>query len=61
MADDPKERGPADRARINLKQRNEVAYWTKALRCTEEQLKVAVKAVGVMTADVRRYLGKRLP
>ena len=58
MADNLSNRGPADRARINVHESWELAYWCKELGVTEEQLKAAVRAVGVMTADVRRHLGK---
>lgn len=56
MSDDLKNRGPKDRARINVHERHELDYWTKALGCTEQQLLDAVHVVGVMAADVRRYL-----
>jgi hypothetical protein len=58
MADDLTNRGPADRARINVHEDHEVRYWTKELGCTAEQLRAAVKAVGVMAADVRAHLKK---
>ena len=56
MADDKKNRGPADRARINVNEDYEVKYWTEALGVTEKQLQDAVKKVGVMAADVRKHL-----
>ena len=58
MADDTSKRGPADRTRINVNEAWELSYWTKELDCTADQLRTAVNAVGVMVADVRRYLGK---
>lgn len=58
MADDTTQRGAADRTRINLKEEHEVAYWTKALGVSREQLQAAVQKVGVMASDVRRNLGK---
>jgi hypothetical protein len=58
MADDLTNRGPADRARINVHEPHEVSYWTKALGVTEEKLKDAVKRVGVMADAVKRDLGK---
>jgi hypothetical protein len=58
MPDAPRNRGPADRARINVNEPSELAYWTKRFGCTEQQLKEAVEHVGVKVADVRRYLGK---
>jgi hypothetical protein len=56
MSDNPNERGPADSSRINVNQDHEVRYWTKALKCTERQLRDAVAAVGVMADDVRARL-----
>ena len=58
MADDLKNRGPADGARINIHEDHEVRYWTQELGVSREQLEQAVKAVGVMAADVRKHLGK---
>jgi hypothetical protein len=56
MADDLKNRGPQDRARINVNERHEVDYWSEALGCTEQQLRDAVAAVGVSAQAVREYL-----
>ena len=58
MSDDKTKRGPADASRIDIHEDYEVTYWCGALGCTREQLIAAVRAVGVMVADVRRYLGK---
>ena len=58
MADDPSKRGAADRSRINVNEPHEVQYWTKALGCTEQQLKDCVKKVGVTADAVKRCLGK---
>jgi hypothetical protein len=56
--DDKSKPGEPDRSRINIHEPYEVAYWTKELNVTAEQLKNAVNAVGPMVKDVRRYLGK---
>ncbi|MFL1463500.1 DUF3606 domain-containing protein [Roseococcus sp. DSY-14] len=56
MADDPTKRSPQDAQRISLSEAHEVAYWTKALGVTKEQLAEAVKAVGPMAKDVRAKL-----
>ena len=58
MPDDLHNRGPADRARINIHEPWEVKWWTKELGVTEAQLKAAVAAVGVSAAAVRKHLGK---
>jgi hypothetical protein len=58
MSDDLKNRGEQDRLRINVHEEHEVRYWTKELNVTREELERAVKAVGVMVAEVRKHLGK---
>jgi hypothetical protein len=58
MADDTTKRGPADRTRINVNESWELRYWMDTLGVTEQQLRDAVKKVGVMVADVRKELGK---
>jgi hypothetical protein len=58
MSDDLKNRGPADRARINVHEDYEVRYWTGELGISEEKLRETVARVGVMSADVRKALGK---
>lgn len=58
MPDDKTKRGPADRNRVNVHEKYEVDHWCGQFGCTEAQLKAAVKAVGPMVVDVRRYLGK---
>jgi uncharacterized protein DUF3606 len=58
MPDDLSKRGPQDRTQINVNEPWEFDYWSKELGVTPEELRKAVKEVGVMVADVRRYLGK---
>jgi hypothetical protein len=58
MADDKKNTGPADDKRINIHEDYEVAYWTKKFGCTKVKLVAAVDAVGVMAADVQKYLSR---
>ena len=48
-----------DRDRISTTEPHEVAYWTKALGITKEELVAAVKVVGHMAADVRAHLAKQ--
>lgn len=59
MADDLKNRGPADRARINVHERYEVDYWCKKFGCSEAELKNAVKHAGVMADRVENYLAQK--
>ena len=56
MSDDPRKRGPADRARINVHEVHEVKYWTQELGVSKAQLEAAVKAVGVSVSAVREHL-----
>jgi len=58
MADDKSNRGPADRALINVKEDYEVAYWTKELGISSDRLKEFVAKHGVMAANVRKAVGK---
>lgn len=55
--DDKSKRGPADRERINIHEDYELEYWSKELVVSKERIKEAVRAVGVMVKDVKRYLG----
>ncbi|MDW5266965.1 MULTISPECIES: DUF3606 domain-containing protein [Acidobacteriaceae] len=58
MADDNSNRGPADRARINIHEAYEDEYWSKELWVTPERLRELVGKHGVMAADIRKTLGK---
>jgi len=56
MTDDLTKRGPQDGSRVNVNEPWEVRYWCREFACTEDQLRAAVRAVGVMVSDVRRHL-----
>lgn len=58
MADDLSNRGPQDRARVNVNEPHELRYWTAALNVSEAQLRVAVAQVGVSADAVRRHLNR---
>jgi len=58
MSDDRTNRGPADRARINIHELYEVEYWSKELGVSPERLRELVAKHGVLAADVRKALGK---
>lgn len=60
MTDDPNKQF-ADRKRIALKQKHEVAYWTKRLGVEPQLLRHAITAVGCAVEDVERYLGLDTP
>jgi hypothetical protein len=59
MADDKTKVGGQDRQRINLSQDYETRAWAKSLGVTEEQLRMAVAAVGNDAAKVREHLKKK--
>jgi hypothetical protein len=58
MADDLKNRGAQDRARVNVNEEHEVRYWTEKWGVTKEQLAKAVQKAGVSVEAVARELGK---
>jgi hypothetical protein len=58
MADDLKNRGAQDRARISLNEDHEVRDWTKELGVSKERLASVIARVGNSADAVRRELGK---
>ena len=58
MADDLKNRGAQDRARVNIHEDHEVAYWTKKWGISKEQLAAAVKKASVSADAVAKELRK---
>jgi hypothetical protein len=58
MSDDKSKMGGADRTRVNVHEKYEVQYWTNKWKVTEDELRAAVKKVGVMVSDVERELKK---
>jgi uncharacterized protein (DUF4415 family) len=56
MSDDLKNRGPQDRSRVNVNEDWELRYWTREFGVTADQLRAAVRKVGVMRTDVEREL-----
>jgi hypothetical protein len=56
MPDDVKNRGPADRKRINVHEPWELRWWCHELNVTPERLRALVEKTGVMVIDVRRAL-----
>jgi len=57
MSDDLKNRGPADRSRVNVHEEWERRWWCEHYGVGEEKLREAVKKVGVMADDVKKELG----
>ena len=60
MADDKGNRGPQDRARINLTEDYEVRYWTQKFGVSKTELEKTVAKVGERAAAVAQALGKTL-
>lgn len=58
MSDDKTNRGPRDADRVNVNEDYEVRYWTKRWGVSEQELRTAVKRVGVMAKDVAKALGR---
>jgi len=56
MADNLKNRAPADRSQINVNEPSEVQYRRRQFGCTEQQLRQAVAAVGASANKVSQYL-----
>jgi hypothetical protein len=49
---------PPDTDKINIGTPADIRIWCIILRCNEQQLRDAVKAVGTSFARIREYLGK---
>lgn len=58
MSDDLSKKRPQDATKVNVNESWELEYWSKKFGVTKDQLKNAVKAVGVSAAAVKKYLGK---
>ena len=56
MADNLKNRAPADRSQINVNEPSEVQYRRRQFGCTEQQLRQAVAAVGASADKVSQFL-----
>jgi hypothetical protein len=56
MGDNLKDRGPADRTRVNVNEDYEVRYWANKWGVSEAELRAAVARAGVMADDVERAL-----
>jgi hypothetical protein len=56
MPDNKKLKGAPDRTRINVHEPYEVEYWTKKFGISSQQLRGAVKSVGVSAKNVKTYL-----
>lgn len=59
MADDKSKTGGPDRQRIDVNEDYELRDWSKKFGVTPDELKAAVKKVGVMADDVEKELKKK--
>ena len=51
--------GSDDRSRIDVDETFDVTYWGVRLRCSEEQLRHAVKTVGALSTDVETFIRRQ--
>jgi len=59
MPDNVKRPGPEDRTKININQDYEVGYWMATLGISDQDvLERAVKTVGPLVTNVRKWLRK---
>lgn len=58
MADDLKQTGKPDDARIDPDQDHELSYWSRKLGVSRDELRSAVQAAGPMVKDVQRHLNR---
>lgn len=58
MGDNLNLRRPQDASKVNVNEDWEVSYWCSKWNVTKAQLIAAVKAVGVSSTAVAKYLGK---
>lgn len=56
MADDLKQTGRQDDARINVDQDHELTYWSEKLGVSRDRLREAVAKAGPMVKNVERQL-----
>jgi hypothetical protein len=47
---------PQDVTRVNVKERNELQYWSKRFNVSEEALKEVVSEVGPLAGAIDQYL-----
>lgn len=58
MVDDRSKTGKPDRDRINIHEPYELRDWARHFGVSEQKIRDAVAAVGVMVKDVERHLRK---
>jgi hypothetical protein len=59
MSGDHKEIRPRNPLRVNINETDDILYWTKKLKCSRNELIVAVEAVGESAKKVKEYLAQK--
>ena len=59
VSDDLTNRGPADRSRVNVHEPWEVRWWCGEFSCSEQELRDAVRLVGVSAQAVRTHFASK--
>jgi hypothetical protein len=59
MADDLRQTGKVDDARINIEQDHELRYWSEKFHVSREELQSAVAKAGPLLRNVREHLQHR--
>lgn len=58
MSDNLHKKHPQDSSKVNVHENWEVKYWCEKWNISKEKLIAAVKAVGVSSSAIQKYLGK---
>lgn len=61
MTQPPTKGSSRERQKINVSDGWELHYWTRQLRCTEQELRAAISVAGPEIAAVRDYLQAKRP
>lgn len=56
--DDPQNLAEDNRSRVDVHSEQEIRYWMEALGVNRQQLRTAIRAVGPLVADLRKYLNR---
>jgi hypothetical protein len=59
MKEDGSEARPQNASKVNLHRKEDVLYWTNALKCSSVELSDAVQHVGDSSKKVRAYLKEK--
>ena len=59
MGDNKTKTAPQDAARVNVNEDYELEYWSKRFDCSRDELKAAVKQVGVSADAVEGFFKRQ--